>query len=144
MLVADVLRNKSRQVTTVQQSDSIGDVVRVLSEKRIGAVVVEDRAHKMIGVLSERDLVNALAKRGAEALHCKAYELMSSPVITCVATDRIEAALARMTKNRIRHLPVLEDEHLAGIVSIGDLVSHRLDEKALEADVLLDISRMRG
>jgi CBS domain-containing protein len=144
MLVADVLRNKGRHVTTVQQTDPVAGIVQVLSDKRIGAVVVEDRTQKMVGVFSERDLVNALAKRGADALLCKAHELMSSPVITCLATDRIDVALARMTKDRIRHLPVLEGGRLAGIVSIGDLVSYRLDEKALEANVLLDITRMRG
>jgi CBS domain-containing protein len=144
MQIADVLRTKGRHVTTVQQTDLVSVAVRVLAEKHIGAVVVEDRLQKLVGIFSERDLVNALARQGASVLGFEVRDLMSAPVITCTATDRIDAVLARMTMNRIRHLPVLEDGRLAGIVSIGDLVHHRLDEKELEAGVLLDLSRMRG
>ena len=71
-------------------------------------------------------------------------ELMTTPVMTCASTDAVDAMLARMTMNRIRHLPVVDDGRLVGIVSIGDLVHHRLDEKELEASVLLDLTRMRA
>jgi len=144
MQISDILRVKGRQVTTVSESGTIESVVRLLAEKRVGAVVVEDRWSKLAGIFSERDLVQALAKRGVAIMALPVRELMTTQVITCVDEDRVETMLARMTQNRIRHLPVLQDGKLAGIVSIGDLVHVRLDEKELEAGVLLDIARMRG
>jgi CBS domain-containing protein len=143
MQVSDVLRVKGTAVTTIQQTDRVSDAVRVLAERRVGAVVVEDRWTKLVGIFSERDLVSALAREGAAVLTREVAGLMTTKVITCVASDRIDTALARMTLNRIRHLPVVQDGRLAGIVSIGDLVHARLDEKELEAGVLLDITRMR-
>ena len=99
---------------------------------------------KLVGVFSERDFVNAIARDGATVMNFVVQQLMSSPIIGCRSFDRIDAALAMMTVNRIRHLPVIDDSgDLKGIVSIGDLVKHRLDEKELEASVLLDIARMR-
>jgi CBS domain-containing protein len=144
MRIADVLRAKGHIVTTCLETELVAATVRRLAEKRIGAVVVEDRWQKLVGIFSERDLVNALAAQGAEVLGREVRELMSAPVITCRPEDRIDAVLARMTMARIRHMPVIEDGHLVGIVSIGDLVHHRLDEKELEAGVLLEISRMRA
>jgi CBS domain-containing protein len=144
MQIADVLRRKGHEVTRVQQTDIVAAAVAILAAKRIGAVVVEDRWQKLVGIFSERDLVNHLARRGADVLGFEVSDVMSSPVITCSAADRVEAALAMMTINRIRHLPVLENDRLAGIVSIGDLVHQRMDEKELEAGVLLDITRMRS
>ena len=99
---------------------------------------------KLVGVFSERDFVNAIARDGAAALGFDVEQLMSSPIISCRTSDRIDAALAAMTVARIRHLPVIDDGNLKGIVSIGDLVKQRLDEKELEANVLLEISRMRA
>jgi CBS domain-containing protein len=144
MKVADVLRVKGTQVTTVQPTDLVSEAIRVLSHRKVGAVVVEDRWTKLVGIFSERDLVNALAREGGSALSREVSELMTSRVITCGPDDRVDAALARMTLNRIRHLPVVEGGRLAGIVSIGDLVHARLDEKEMEAGVLLDITRTRG
>jgi len=144
MQIADILRTKGHQVTKVQATDIVAAVVRVLAQKHIGAVVVEDRWQKLVGIFSERDLVNGLSRHGADLLGREVREVMSALVITCAASDRIDTALAQMTLNRIRHLPVVENGRLAGIVSIGDLVHHRLDEKALEAGVLLDITRMHG
>ncbi len=144
MQISDILRVKGTQVTTAQETDLVEAVVKVLAEKRVGAVVVEDRWTKLVGIFSERDLVSALAKRGTAAMSLPVSDLMTTHVITAAPTDRLEAVMARMTQNRIRHLPVLEDGKLAGIVSIGDLVHSRLDEKELEAGVLLDLSRMRG
>jgi CBS domain-containing protein len=144
MSIADVLRTKGHHVTTVQQTDQVAKVVGVLAAKRIGAVVVEDQWQKLSGIFSERDLLNGLARHGADALTLEVRQLMSAPVITCHESDRVDQALANMTMNRIRHLPVVDDGHLVGIVSIGDLVNHRLSEKQLEAGVLLDITRMRA
>jgi len=99
---------------------------------------------KPVGIFSERDFINAVARDGAVVLSVQVQQLMSTRIISCHSTDRVDAVLATMTTERIRHLPVIEDKVLKGIVSIGDLVKHRLDEKELEASVLLDISRMRA
>ena len=99
---------------------------------------------KPVGIFSERDFINAVARDGGAVLGFEVQQLMSKPMLTCHSSDRIDAVLATMTMARIRHLPVIEDNELKGIVSIGDLVKHRLDEKELEASVLLDISRMRA
>jgi len=144
MLISDVLHIKGREVVRVQSTDRVLDAVKILSERRIGAVVVEDQWMKLVGIFSERDLLNAVARRGASALDCQVNELASTHVLTCGSSDRIDAALGLMTMRRIRHLPVVDDGELSGMVSIGDLVKYRLDEKELEANTLLEISRMRG
>jgi CBS domain-containing protein len=144
MLISDVLHGKSRDVIEVHTTDTVRDAVQKLAAHRIGALVVEDRWMKLVGIFSERDFVNAVAKHGAAALNLPVKELMSSPIVSCRSTDRIDAAFAAMTLGRIRHLPVIDNGVLKGIVSIGDLVKHRLDEKELEANVLLEISRMRA
>jgi CBS domain-containing protein len=144
MQISDILRSKGSQVTTTQETDTVEQAVRLLADKRVGALVVQDQWGKLAGIFSERDLVGALASRGTAAMALPVRDLMTTHVITCVGADRIETVMAKMTLNRIRHLPVLEDGKLAGIVSIGDLVHYRLDEKELEAGVLLDIARMRG
>jgi hypothetical protein len=90
-----------------------------------------------------QDFINAIARTGAAILSFEVQQLMTTPIISCRASERVDAVLATMTTARIRHLPVIDGNELKGIVSIGDLVKHRLDEKELEASVLLDISRMR-
>jgi CBS domain-containing protein len=144
MQISDILTRKGSAVTSVQETDTIGAIVALLAEKRVGAVVVLDPRQKMAGIFSERDLVNALAKRGPEILNLPVRDLMTRHVLTCTPEDKIDTVLARMTANRIRHLPVLQNTQIAGIVSIGDLVLQRLNEKELEAGVLLDLSRMRA
>jgi CBS domain-containing protein len=144
MFVSDVLRTKGHHVERIHPTDSVEVAVRKLAEHRIGALVVEDRWMKPVGIFSERDFINAVARDGAAVLGFQVQELMSTPMLTCRSVDRIDAVLATMTMARIRHLPVVEDSELKGIVSIGDLVKHRLDEKELEASVLRDIQRMRG
>ena len=144
MSISDVLHGKGRHVVTVRTSDTVETAVRKLADQRIGAVVVEDQWMRHTGIFSERDFVNAIAEHGARALAIPVEKLMTSPVVTCRLTDRVETAMAAMTMAKIRHLPVVEDGKLVGIVSIGDLVKHRLDEKALEANVLLDIARLHA
>jgi len=144
MLISDVLRSKGSDVVQIRTADSVALAVRKLAEHRIGALVVEDRWMKLVGIFSERDFVNAIARDGAAVLGYDVEQLMTSPIISCRTSDRIDAALATMTVSRIRHLPVIDDGTLKGIVSIGDLVKQRLDEKELEANVLLEISRMRA
>ena len=91
-----------------------------------------------------RDFINAMARDGAAVVGFDVQRLMSTPILSCRSSDRVDAMLARMTIARVRHLPVIEDNELKGIVSIGDLVKHRLDAKELEASVLLDLSRMHA
>ncbi|MDA8052407.1 MAG: CBS domain-containing protein [Rhodospirillales bacterium] len=144
MLISDVLAVKGPTVVTAAVTDKVRDAVRSLAQNRIGVVVVQDQWLHPIGVFSERDFINAVAADGATALDREVRELMSAPIISCRSSDRIDAVLATMTLNRIRHVPVIDGDALDGIVSIGDLVKHRLDEKELEANVLLDITRMRA
>ena len=144
MFISDVLRAKGLHVERINPTDSVELAVRKLAEHRIGALVVEDRWMKPVGVFSERDFINAVARDGAAVLGFQVQQLMSTPMLTCRPSDRIDAMLATMTMARIRHLPVIEENELKGIVSIGDLVKHRLDAKELEASVLRDISRMRA
>ena len=144
MLISEVLRTKGHHVVRILPTDSVEAAVRKLAEHRIGALVVEDRWMKPVGIFSERDFINAVARSGAAVLALQVQQLMSTPMLTCRSSDRIDAVLATMTMARIRHLPVIEDNELKGIVSIGDLVKHRLDEKELEASVLLDLSRMHS
>jgi CBS domain-containing protein len=144
MFISDVLRTKGYNVVRIHPTDSVEIAVRKLSEHRIGALVVEDRWMKPVGIFSERDFINASARTGAAVLGYEVRQLMTSPVMSCRSSDRVDAALATMTLARIRHLPVIDDNELKGIVSIGDLVKHRLDEKELEANVLLDLSRMHA
>jgi CBS domain-containing protein len=141
MLVSDVLKTKGHEVVKVRPGDPVALAVGRLAEHRIGAVVVEDQWMRVAGIFSERDFVNAIARDGAAILGWDVRQLMSSPVISCRPDERIDAVLATMTMAKIRHLPVIDDGELKGIVSIGDLVKHRLDEKELEANVLLELSR---
>ena len=142
MLISDVLRTKGHNVVRIRTADSVELAVRKLAEHRIGALGVEDRWMKPVGIFSERDFINAMARDGAAVLGFDVQQLMSTPLLSCRSSDRVDAMLARMTIARVRHLPVMGE--LKGIASIGDLVKHRLDAKELEASVLLDLSRMRA
>jgi CBS domain-containing protein len=144
MLISDVLRIKGSDVVKINDTDRVELAVRRLAEHRIGALVVQDRWMKPVGIFSERDFINAIARDGAAVLNHEVQQLMTTRIISCHSSDRVDAVLATMTTARIRHLPVIEGRQLKGIVSIGDLVKHRLDEKELEAGVLLDIARMRA
>lgn len=144
MSISDILRQKGHQVVKAHSTDTVLSVVRKLAEHRIGAVVVEDARMRAVGIFSERDFVNATAEHGAATLAMTVDRLMSTAIVSCALADKVESAMTTMTLAKIRHLPVIEDGKLLGIVSIGDLVKHRLEEKALEANVLLDRARMRA
>jgi CBS domain-containing protein len=144
MLISDVLQHKGREVVTVRPTDGVSHAVSRLAEHRIGAVLVQDQWMKPVGIFSERDFINEVARHGAAALGFNVQQVMSSPIISCRSSDRIDAVLGAMTLKRIRHMPVIDGGSLQGIVSIGDLVKYRLDEKELEANVLLDLSRMHA
>jgi len=138
MHVEAILREKGRAVETVTAELKLGAVVQRLASKRIGAVVVCDARGDVAGVVSERDIVRALAERGQEALELTAGEVMTRNVIICRETDTIDVLMSRMTTGRFRHLPVVEDGRLVGIVSIGDVVKHRVAEVELEASAMRD------
>jgi CBS domain-containing protein len=142
MLVADVLRLKGAEVVTVLTTDTVASAVAKLAARRIGAVLVEDRWGNIEGIFSERDLVRKLTAAGAAVLQDEVKTHMTSPVLTCRSADRVDAALATMTLHKIRHIPVIDDGVLKGMISIGDLVKHRLDEKEIENSVLRDIARV--
>jgi CBS domain-containing protein len=144
MLISDVLKTKGHNVVMVRPTDTVAVAVARLAEHRIGAVVVEDQWMKPVGIFSERDFVDAVARDGAAVLGFQVAQIMSSPIISCRSSERIDAVLATMTLAKVRHVPVIDVGDLKGIVSIGDLVKHRLDEKELEAAVLLDLSRMHA
>ena len=144
MFISDVLAIKGPRVVTALTTDTLIATVRKLAQHRIGAVVVEDQHMHPVGIFSERDFINAVSQVGEAALESEVQQWMSSPIVSCRPEDRIDAVLGVMTMRRIRHLPVIENGELRGIVSIGDLIKHRLDEKELEANVLLELSRLRA
>lgn len=141
MTIASLLGGKGNRVTTVRTTEKVAAAIEKLDAEKIGALVVVDRWGKLAGMFSERDVVRGLAQDGAAALDYEVHELMTPDVATCAPGDRIDTAMAMMTAHRIRHLPVRAEGRLLGLVSMGDLVKYRLDEKEVEANVLLDIAR---
>jgi CBS domain-containing protein len=133
MNVESIIAEKGRHVVTVGPGSLLGDIVSLLSEKRIGAVVVTE-GEAIRGIISERDIVRMLARDGAQALARKASEAMTARVITCSPADTIHQVMQQMTSGRFRHVPVLHDGRLAGIISIGDVVKRRIEEVEREAE----------
>ena len=135
MTIAAVLQGKGSAVETISADDSLFDAVRRLGEKRIGALpVVEDG--RIVGIVSERDVIYCLQTRGRAALELTVSDAMSSPAITVDSQTDVLAALALITERRIRHLPVVEQGEIRGIVSIGDLVKYRMERIEAEADAM--------
>ena len=135
MLVSDILTHKGREVATVSPEDTLDAVIELLTKRRIGAAVVMDGA-EIVGIVSERDIIRAVAEHGTGALAHKAGDAMTRKVTPCGEGDRIEEIMAHMTEGRFRHMPVLSGRHLVGIVSIGDVVKARLEEFEREAEAL--------
>ena len=136
MAVAQILAQKGRTVTTVRPSQTLKEVAGILAQHRIGAVVVTDPAGAIAGIVSERDVVRAIAERGAEALGLMVREVMTVKVRTCSPRDTEAELMGLMTEHRIRHLPVVEDGKLAGMISIGDVVKLRIETIEQEAEHL--------
>ena len=135
MNVATILKAKGSDVATVNPTVTLGEVATLLSERRIGAVVVmQDR--KVLGIVSERDIVKAVARNGGEALTAPVRDVMTSRVVTCSLHDSVDELMDSMTMGRFRHLPVIEDGELAGIISIGDVVKHRIAETVMETEAM--------
>ena len=135
MTIAEILSGKGSDVATVPAGTSVRDAVALLADKKIGAVPVLE-AGGISGIFSERDLVRCVAERGPDVLDQPVETVMSSPVQTVDTRTPILAALATMTERRMRHLPVVEDGQIRGIVSIGDLVKHRIERIEAEAEAL--------
>lgn len=139
MNVHSILGGKGAEVATVGQQATISDAAAMLRDLGIGALVVSDDGTHIDGIVSERDIVRALAAHGAGALGRTVASVMSADVVTCAAEDSVDELMASMTDRRIRHLPVVAgDRELAGIISIGDVVKARLGELQNENQVLTD------
>lgn len=138
MQVSILLQAKGSEVVTVGPDTSTAEVVAVLADRRIGAVVVSADGRQIEGVLSERDVVAALAGHGAAALSEPARRWMSRPVVTCEPDTTVETLMATMTERRVRHVPVVVDGVLAGLVSIGDVVKDHISALETETQVLHD------
>ena len=136
MRIADVLRRKGATVTTIRSDATLADVVELLVARRIGAVVVSDDGARVDGIVSERDIVTRLHAGGAVPGEVRVRDIMSTDVVTCGLEDDLDSLARTMTDRRVRHLPVVADGRLAGIVSIGDVVKQRLDELQDERDEL--------
>lgn len=136
MTVAAILKHKGYQISTVDPIARISDVVEVLAMRRIGAVVVVDKAEQLLGIVSERDIVRCLAANGNQTLDMTAGQLMTRTVQVASPATTVEEAMRLMTAGRFRHLPVVEGGALIGLISIGDVVKARIMQQDTEVDSL--------
>ena len=138
MHISDILNAKGTEVIATGPAETVAATARLMNYQRIGAVLVRDAKDNVVGVISERDIIRGIAVNGARALDMEVRELMTREVVSCKPTDTISEVMRVMTTRRFRHLPVMEDGALKGMISIGDVVKHRLDESELETRVLRD------
>ena len=136
MNVAAILRQKGRAVTTAAPTATLQEVANKLAAKRIGAIVVVGTRGEVAGIISERDIIRALSEGGAECLVRPVSETMTRQVVACQETDTLDELMALMTAHRFRHLPVVTDNALVGIISIGDVVKHHVAEVEMEATAM--------
>jgi CBS domain-containing protein len=139
MQVRHILHGKGRDVMAITSGATLCDAAKLLTEKRIGALVVKDEAGRLTGIISERDLVRAIAEGGAAAMGDKVGDHMTPEPETCTEADTVESVMEVMTRGRFRHVPVLDEKmQLCGMVSIGDVVKTRIAETVSEAAALRD------
>lgn len=137
MIVQQILKSKTDDgVVTVAPGSTVAQAVEILSSRRIGAVVVSADGKRVDGILSERDVVRELGRRGPACLDDKVEAIMTSRIVTCRIADTAQAVGQMMTDGRFRHLPVVENGEMVGLISIGDVVKARLAELAMEKDAL--------
>jgi CBS domain-containing protein len=136
MTIAAILKRKGRDIVSIQPTVTLSEVARVLTTHRIGAVVVRDDAGRLAGIFSERDLVHAVAARGGEVLGDRVAQWMTRDLSTATRATTLITAMEMMTAGRFRHLPVLEEGELVGLVSIGDVVKARVEAQEVEVDGL--------
>lgn len=135
MTIATILQSKGSEVATIAADSSVSEAVAILGQRRIGALpIVEDG--RVVGIISERDVIYCLRDHGAEVLSWPVSRVMTSPAITADSSTSVLSALAMMTQRRIRHLPVVVGGQISGIVSIGDLVKHRIERIEAEAEAM--------
>jgi len=135
LLVSQILKDKGDLVFTAGPGETVGAVAALLHTRRVGAMVVVD-GDQVVGIVSERDIVRMVAEQGAGALHRTIDICMTRDVVFATPAETVDSLLGRMTDRRIRHLPVMREGRLAGIISIGDLVKHKISEIEAEADGL--------
>jgi CBS domain-containing protein len=138
MTVSIILAGKGRDVVTIEPNASLAKAVELLAEKRIGAVVIVGADHRIVGILSERDIVRALAEQGRKALDEPVSAAMTRKVSTCHERETISSIMERMTLGKFRHVPVVDQGRLAGIISIGDVVKHRIGEVERDSAAMRD------
>jgi CBS domain-containing protein len=138
MIIKSILAAKGRNVISIEPNASLESAVKTLAEHRIGALLVLGPDRRVVGILSERDVVRALAERGAGVLAQPLAQVMTRRVVTCSPSDSVDVLMERMTTGKFRHLPVIEQERVIGIISIGDVVKHRLQEIEQESAALRD------
>jgi CBS domain-containing protein len=136
MLVSQILKNKAEGVLTVSPGATLREVVEVLTNKRIGAVVVSKDGKDIKGIISERDIVRELCRSGAVCLDEKVEKVMTRAVLGCSPADNTDTVLGTMTSKRFRHMPVMDGNEMVGFISIGDVVAARLSELQMEKDAL--------
>jgi CBS domain-containing protein len=141
MTVNSILATKGNAVVTIEPTADLAAAARLLAERRIGAVVVSGLDGRVVGILSERDIVRALAERGAAALEQPVSQVMTRKVATCTEAETIVNIMERMTQGKFRHVPVMEQDRLIGIISIGDVVKYRIGEIESESAALRDYIR---
>ena len=134
MTIAAILKHKGHDVARVSPTATIAEVVQQLASRRIGAVIVMDAAHQLLGIVSERDIVSSLAEHGKRTLEMTAGQLMTRDLHTASNSTTVAQATEMMTNGRFRHLPVMDGDRLLGIVSIGDVVKARLSQQEQEVD----------
>ncbi len=138
MRVDDILKVKGRNVSTATPDAAVIRIVERMRLERIGSFVVSDDGRRIQGVITERDIISAIARHGADALALRARDVMTRSVRTCSPDDRVHDVMVEMTSRRVRHVPVVEQGQLCGIVSIGDVVKSCLEDADLEIRVLRD------
>ena len=136
MTVAAILKHKGQEVAHVAPTATVAEVVEQLAARRIGALVVMDAAHQLLGIVSERDIVSSLAEHGSRTLAMTAAQLMTRKLQTATYATTVAQAMEMMTHSRFRHLPVMEGDRMVGLVSIGDIVKARLSQQEQEVDSL--------
>ncbi len=138
MNVTTILSAKGGDVISVEPTATLETAVRTLAERRIGALLVLGPDRRVIGILSERDIVRVLAEQGAGVLAQPLAQVMTRKVVTCSPSDTVDVLMERMTTGKFRHVPVVEQEKVIGVISIGDVVKHRLKEIEQESAALRD------
>ena len=138
MIVKSILSAKGGNVISIEPTATLETAVRTLAEHRIGALLVLGTDRRVIGILSERDIVRVLAERGAGMLSQPLSQIMTRKVVTCTPSDTIGVIMERMTAGKFRHVPVVEQDQVIGVISIGDVVKYRLQEMEHESAALRD------